>query len=78
MNARSVVAVVLIVIGGLIIAYSGFTFTTPGETVDFLGVRVQTRETHFVPPTVGVLALIAGVVMLLIRPRSRRGYGKPP
>ena len=70
MNAKSIAAIVLIIAGIVVIAYSGITFTTPGETIKFLGLRVETRETHFVPPVIGVLALAGGIVLLLLKPRS--------
>ena len=70
MNAKSIAAVVLIVLGIVVLAYSGISFTTPGETVQFLGMRIETRETHFIPPVFGALALVGGIVLLLLKPRS--------
>ena len=70
MNAKSITAIVLIVVGIVVLAYSGISFTTPGETVQFLGMRIETRETHFIPPVFGALALVGGIVLLLLKPRS--------
>lgn len=70
MNAKSIVAILLIISGIVVLAYSGITFTTPGETIRFLGMRVETRETHFVPPVIGALALCGGIVLLLLKPKS--------
>jgi hypothetical protein len=70
MNPKTIVAAILIALGCVILAYSGITFTTPGETIRFLGLRVETTNTHFVPPVVGALALIGGIVLLLVKPRS--------
>jgi hypothetical protein len=70
MNAKSITSIVLIILGFAVLAYSGISFTTPGETVRFLGIRIQTRETHFIPPIVGALALIGGFVLLALKPRS--------
>ncbi len=70
MNARTILAGLLITIGIVILAYSGITFTTPGETVRFLGLRVETTDSHFIPPVVGALALVGGIVLLLLKPRS--------
>jgi len=53
-----------------VLAYSGFTFTTPGETIRFLGLRIETRDTHFIPPVAGALALVGGIVLLLVKPRT--------
>ena len=68
MKAKGIVAVILMVVGVVILAYSGISFTTPGETVNFPGVRIQTRETHFIPPIIGALSLVAGIVLLLLKP----------
>ena len=70
MNAKSIAAIVLIVLGIVVLAYSGISFTTPGETVQFLGMRIETRETHFIPPVFGAIALVGGIVLLLLKPRS--------
>jgi len=70
MNPKTIIAVILIALGGVVLAYSGITFTTPGETIRFLGLRIETTNTHFVPPVVGALALVGGIVLLLVKPRS--------
>lgn len=70
MNAKTIVAIVLIVLGVIVLAYSGISFSTPGETVEFLGMRIETRETHFIPPVFGALVLIGGIVLLLVKPKS--------
>jgi hypothetical protein len=70
MNAKSIIAIILVVLGIVVLAYSGITFTTPGETIQFLGMRIETRETHFVPPIFGALSLVGGIVLLLLKPRS--------
>jgi hypothetical protein len=70
MNTKTTVSVVLIAVGIVIMAYSGISFTTPGETVSFLGLRVETTNTHFIPPVVGAFVLIGGIVLLLVKPRS--------
>jgi hypothetical protein len=68
MNARNFIAAVLITMGIVVLAYSGITFTTPGETIRFLGFKIQTTDSHFIPPVVGVLTLIGGIVLVLVKP----------
>ena len=68
MNTKSMVAVLLVVLGIVVLAYSGITFKTPGKPVDFLGIHIQTTDSHFIPPVVGALALVGGVVLLLVKP----------
>jgi hypothetical protein len=69
MNTKTIVAVILIALGGVVLAYSGITFTTPGKPVEFLGMHIATTDSHFIPPVVGVLALVGGIVLLLVNPK---------
>lgn len=68
MNTKSIVAVILITLGIVVLAYSGISFKTPGKPVDFLGIHIETTNSHFVPPIVGALALVGGIVLLVVRP----------
>lgn len=70
MNTKSIVAVLLITLGIVVLAYSGLSFKTPGEPIDFLGMHIATTEHHFIPPAVGALALVGGIVLLIVRPKS--------
>ena len=70
MNTKTIVSVLLITLGIVVLAYSGLSFTTPGKTIDFLGMHIATTDSHFIPPAVGALMLVGGVVLLVIRPKS--------
>lgn len=70
MNAKLAVSVLLITVGIVVLAYSGITFTTPGETIQFLGLRIATTDTHFVPPIAGAFALVGGIVLLLLKAKT--------
>jgi hypothetical protein len=69
MNTKTISAVILIALGIVVIAYSGITFTTPGKPLDILGIHIETTVNHFIPPVVGLLSLVGGVVLLLMNPR---------
>ena len=69
MNTKSIVAVILIALGVVVLAYSGLTFKTPGKPVEFLGLHIATTDSHFIPPVVGALALVGGIVLLVVKPR---------
>ena len=69
MNTKTIVAVILIALGFVVLAYSGITFTTPGKPVEFLGIHIATTDSHFIPPVVGALALVGGIVLLLVNPK---------
>ncbi len=69
MNTKTIVAVILVTLGVVVLAYSGINFTTPGKPVNFLGIHIETTESHFIPPVVGALALVGGIVLLIVNPR---------
>ncbi len=39
------------------------------KAVEFFGIRMQTVDTHFIPPVAGAFALVGGIVLLLVKPR---------
>lgn len=65
MNTKTI-AIVLIALGLVVLAYSGIAFTTPGKPVDFLGMHFATTDNHFIPPVAGALALAGGVALLVV------------
>jgi hypothetical protein len=69
MNTKTIVAVLLVTLGIVVLAYSGIAFSTPGKPIDFLGMHVETTHSHFIPPVVGALALVGGALLLLVKPR---------
>jgi hypothetical protein len=69
MNIKTIVAVLLVTLGIVVLAYSGITFTTPGKPVEFLGMHFETTVNHFIPPVVGALALVGGIVLLVVNPK---------
>ncbi|MFM2082493.1 MAG: hypothetical protein RL380_1184 [Verrucomicrobiota bacterium] len=70
MNTKTLISVCLITLGIVVLAYSGLTFTTPGKPVEFLGLHFETTKSHFIPPAMGALALVGGIVLLLVKPKS--------
>ena len=70
MNTKTIVAVLLVTLGIVVLAYSGITFTTPGKPVEFLGMHFETTASHFIPPVVGALALVGGIVLLVVNPKQ--------
>ena len=70
MNTKTIVAVILIALGIVVLAYSGITFKTPDKPVEFLGLHIATTDSHFIPPVAGALALVGGIVLLVVKPRK--------
>lgn len=63
------VAVILIVLGLVGLAWGGFTYTTREKLVDIGPIHASVEKTHNVPvlPFAGALALMGGVVFLAVR-----------
>jgi uncharacterized membrane protein HdeD (DUF308 family) len=66
------VGIVLIVIGIIALAYQGIGYTTHKKVLDIGPIQATKEEHHTVPlpPIVGVLALIGGVVIIASGRRS--------
>ncbi|MBU2553006.1 MAG: hypothetical protein KKF98_01010 [Bacteroidetes bacterium] len=66
--------IVLLIMGILMIAYTGFNFVTTEKVVDIGSIEITKDKNHFVqwPPIVGVILIIGGGV-LLVMDRKRLG-----
>lgn len=67
MNAIRILAIVLIVVGTLGLAYGGFTYTKDSEQIKLgpIELTVKEKETVNVPVWAGVGILAAGIFLLL-------------
>jgi hypothetical protein len=67
-----VIAVLLIVLGLVALAYGGITMTTRDKIVDLGPVEVTQEEQHRLPlpPIVGGVAVAAGIIMLVAGARK--------
>jgi len=73
MKPVSWVGIVLIVLGALVFAYQGINYTREKKVLDVGSVHLTT-ETHEripIPPIVGGLALVGGVVLLVMGAKSK-------
>jgi hypothetical protein len=70
MNTKTIFSILLITLGIVVLAYSGLSFTTPGKPIEFLGLHIATSDSHSIPPAVGALMLVGGIVLLLVKPKS--------
>jgi len=67
------VGIVLIVIGIILIAYTGFNFVTTEKVVDIGPINISQDKNHFVQwsPIVGVVLLVGGIVITLFGKKAR-------
>ena len=66
------VGILLVVLGGLVLAYQGFNYTHQEKILD-IGPIHATREEHeqvSIPPILGGLALVGGIVLLVVGGRK--------
>ena len=68
MNTAKLIGIILIVLGGLGLAYGGFSYTkeTTGMKVGPLELKVQEKETINVPLIVSAGVMAVGVFLLVV------------
>ena len=73
MKPISWLGIVLIILGALALAYQGINYTRQKKVLDVGSVHLTT-ETHEqipIPPILGGLALIGGVVLLVVGAKNQ-------
>jgi drug/metabolite transporter (DMT)-like permease len=72
MSGRIWLGIALIILGIIALAYQGFSYTVPKKEVDMGPIQVTKQEKHTVPlpPILGALALLGGLVVIVT---DRRG-----
>jgi len=68
MKSTSLIGIILIVIGIIALAYQGITYTTREKVVDIGSIQVTADKTKTfpLPPIVGGIALVGGIVLLVM------------
>lgn len=68
MHPTKIVAIIMIVLGALGLAYGGFTYTKDTHTADLgpLKLSVDEKEHVNVPVWAGLGVLVAGVLLLMV------------
>jgi len=68
MKTSTLIGIILIVIGIIAFAYQGITYTTREKVVDFGPIQVTAYKTKTLPlpPLVGGIALVGGIVLLVM------------
>jgi len=65
--------IILIAIGILALVYQEFSYTQTKQDAQLGPIEIQHQETHSVPipPVVGAVCIVAGVVALIVGGRSK-------
>ncbi len=68
MKIYTLIGIILIIIGVIAFAYQGITYKTREKVVDIGSVHVTAEKTKTfpLPPVVGAIALVGGIVLLII------------
>ena len=67
------VGILLIVLGALALAYQGINYTREKNVVDMgpMHVTTETHERIPLPPIIGGIALVGGVILLVMGTRNK-------
>jgi uncharacterized membrane protein HdeD (DUF308 family) len=73
MKPLSIAGIALIVLGLAALAYQGFSYTTREKVIDIgpIQATAERRKTVPLPPVVGIVAVVAGVGLLVAGSRKR-------
>jgi hypothetical protein len=68
MKPKIIGAIILIALGIAAFAYQGITYTTREKVVDLGPIQVTAEKTKTLPlpPIVGAIAIVGGIVLLVI------------
>lgn len=73
MRPLVIAGLVLIVLGALALAWGGFSFTTTEKLAEVGPLKLERQQERHVavPPVAGVVAVAAGVVLVIVGSRRR-------
>jgi uncharacterized membrane protein HdeD (DUF308 family) len=73
MKPVAIIGIVLIVLGIGALAYQGFTYTSREKVLDLgpLQATAERQKTVPLPPIVGIVAVVAGVALVVAGGRKR-------
>jgi uncharacterized membrane protein YidH (DUF202 family) len=68
MKTNTLLAIILIAVGVIAFAYQGITYTTREKVIDLgpLQMTAEKTKTLPLPPIVGAIALVGGIVLLVM------------
>lgn len=73
MSAKRVIGILLIIVGIVALVWGGVFWTERDTVVDAGPLEIQTedREGFAMPPVLGIIALVGGIVLVAIPDRRR-------
>lgn len=72
MKRMTLIGIVLLVLGGLALAYGGISYVTDEKVLDLGKLEIEAQKEHTipVPPIVGVVLLATDLVFILMANRK--------
>lgn len=72
MRPKIIIAIILIALGIAAFAYQGITYTTREKVVDLGPIQMTAEKTKTIPlpPILGAIALVGGIVLLVVGGRK--------
>jgi uncharacterized membrane protein len=64
MRPLGIIGVILIIAGVIVLAMKGISYTKDRDSVKIGGVELSKEDRGFVPPVAGVIAIVAGIVLV--------------
>src|SRR5580658_7539570 len=77
MNTKYIAAIMLIILGIVVLSYSGIADTTLISWPDDHDLQFRATYSQSFPPIVGVLPLIGGIIVLVAKPTRAQGTESP-
>ena len=71
MRPLGIIGIVLILLGGVVLAMGGFGFTKERSEVEVGPVEIAAEERGFVPSWVGVVAIVVGLGLVVAGRRAK-------
>lgn len=66
MRPLGIVGIILIIAGVVVLALKGISYTKDRDAVKIAGVEISKEDKGFVPPYVGLIAVVAGVALVAV------------
>ncbi len=72
MKSATITGIALILLGVVALSYQGITYTSEEKVIDIgpLQATTNTEKTIPLPPVLGVLALVGGIVLVVVGARK--------
>jgi uncharacterized membrane protein HdeD (DUF308 family) len=73
MRPRLIIGVILIVLGVVALAIGGINYTTKEKVLEIGPLKAEAEKEHTIPlpPLLGAIALIGGIVLIAVGARRR-------